>query len=69
MRSREQRLDRLLLKRPQRRPAEAVDDVVLDGGVKPIEGAHGPRSMSSTVAAPLAARSTVVISGSAIVSE
>jgi len=63
----EKRADGLFLKRAKRRPAETVDDVVLNGWVEIVEGAHVLRSMSSTVAPPLALRSIAVISGSASV--
>ena len=52
----------------QRRPAEAVHDVVLDGGMEPIERAHGSMAMSSTDNPPAADRSVGVSSASLIVS-
>jgi hypothetical protein len=62
----EQRLDRLLLERAQRRPPEGVHDVVLDRGMEAFEGRHrrrySSRRTSSGVRAPRASRSTSVSS-------
>lgn len=57
--------DGLLLVGPQRRPSQRVDDVVLDGGVQPVERAHSSSSTSSTPEAGRPPRSAGVSSWSA----
>ena len=68
MLAREDGLDCGFLKWAQGLPAQAVDDVVLDGWVEALEGTHSFSSMSSTSVAPRALRSTSVSSASSIVS-
>ena len=53
MLSRQERLDTLLLERPQRTPAKRIHDVVLKRRVKALKGRHKVSSMSSTLAAAL----------------
>ena len=68
VRARENGLDGPELHRPQVRPAQRIDDMVLDGGVEAVEGGHGSNSMSSTSVAARARRSAGVSSVSATVS-
>ena len=59
--------DGVLLERPERCPPERIDDVVLKGGMQPIErglAVHSSSSTSSGVVAARALRSTSVSSPS-----
>ena len=60
-------LNRGFLKRPQRPPAQRIHHMMLQGGVQLFEGTHRRNSISSTVLAATAARSTSVSSVDAIV--
>ena len=62
MATRKDGLNDCLLERTEILPAEAVDDVVLQGRVKAVERRHGSNSMSSTSLAAVAFRSTAVSS-------
>jgi hypothetical protein len=42
-------------------PAEGVDEVMTQRGMKAVDDAHGSSSISSTLDAPAAARSATVI--------
>ena len=65
--SRKERLDRRLLKWPQLTPTQTVDDVMLQRRMQLVEWVHSDSSISSTLAAPIACRSTAVSSDSEIV--
>ena len=64
----EDRGDGLFLQRSEPRPAQRVDDMVLDSGMEAVEADHKSSSISSGSFAARALRSTSVSSESVTVS-